>query len=286
MIRSLDHVILAVADLDAASAEYTTLLGRQPSWRGTHPAFGTRNTLFRLDNTYLELLAADGGTSSPFADLVRSVHGDHLERPFGLALGVDDLDAAVRAARSRGLTVGDAAPGSGIDTGSGRERTWRSAFIDSASSRGLRLLLIQHTSPPDALPPSPFDADAGAACTAVDHVVIFTADLTAAAALWTGTLGVRESWRRDFPERGTRNLGLDLGGITIELVTRTDKPGKPQADTFWGIAYRVASCDRAAERLRSSGLEVDAARPGLARGTRVTTVHWRRTPTLIIQPRS
>ena len=40
----------------AAMDLYGRLLGRRPSWRGEHPGYGTANTLFRLDNTYLELL--------------------------------------------------------------------------------------------------------------------------------------------------------------------------------------------------------------------------------------
>ena len=54
---TLDHVVIAVRDLDAATADYTALLGREPSWRGEHPKYGTQNTLFRIDNTYIELLA-------------------------------------------------------------------------------------------------------------------------------------------------------------------------------------------------------------------------------------
>jgi len=58
----LDHIIIIVADLAQATDDYTLLLGRRPSWTGTHPALGTHNVLFRLDNTYLELLAiGDGG---------------------------------------------------------------------------------------------------------------------------------------------------------------------------------------------------------------------------------
>ncbi len=59
MLESLDHVIVAVRDLDAATGVYSRLLGREPSWRGSHPELGTANTLFRLERSYLELLAPD-----------------------------------------------------------------------------------------------------------------------------------------------------------------------------------------------------------------------------------
>jgi len=286
MVRAFDHVIIAVADLDDATVAYGSLLGRQPSWRGAHPAFGTRNTLFRLDNTYLELLASDAGSVSPLADMVRTVLGDRAERALGLALSVEDIDAAVHTARARGLRVSDPAAGAGVDTMSGRERQWRSAFVDARSARGLHLILIQHISSAGALPHAVPAPDAAAVCTGVDHVVVFTADLDAATTLWTGVFGLREDWRHDFPERKTRNLGLNLGGITLELITRTDKPGKPETDKFWGIAYRVGDSERAAIRLRRNGIDIDAPRPGLLSGSRVATVRWPRTPTLLIEPAS
>jgi catechol 2,3-dioxygenase-like lactoylglutathione lyase family enzyme len=56
-LTTIDHAVIAVRDLDAASETYARLLGRRPSWRGSHPGAGTANVLFRLDNTYLEPLA-------------------------------------------------------------------------------------------------------------------------------------------------------------------------------------------------------------------------------------
>ena len=71
MTTTIDHIIIAVSDLAEASAEYSTLLGREPSWRGAHPDYGTANTLFKLDNTYIELLAPQGKGMA--ADIVNSI---------------------------------------------------------------------------------------------------------------------------------------------------------------------------------------------------------------------
>ena len=60
MFDCLDHVIVAVADLPAAAERYAALLGRPPSWQGEHSGAATAYTLFRLDNTYLELLVPLG----------------------------------------------------------------------------------------------------------------------------------------------------------------------------------------------------------------------------------
>jgi catechol 2,3-dioxygenase-like lactoylglutathione lyase family enzyme len=65
VLDRLDHVVIAVNDLDAAAATYGRLLGREPSWAGRHPEMGTANRLFRLDDVYVELLAPEG-TLGPY----------------------------------------------------------------------------------------------------------------------------------------------------------------------------------------------------------------------------
>jgi catechol 2,3-dioxygenase-like lactoylglutathione lyase family enzyme len=281
VFESVDHIIIAVADLDTATAAYRTLLGRAPSWRGSHPTYGTQNALFRLENTYVELLAVTSEADSPLGRILRETLADREERPFGLALGTTDLKAAVNVVRSHGLRVSDPAGGEGVDEHSGRRRTWRNAWVDPATTGGLRLLLIHHTSPSRLLPPAVNVAENVSVCLAVDHVVIFTSDLPAALRLWTDTFRVKEQWRRDLPERGTRNVGLELGGTTIECIAQATPPSTIVPDRFWGVAYRVLDCDRAAERVRAAGIEADPPRTGLARKTRVTTVRWKRTPTLL-----
>jgi catechol 2,3-dioxygenase-like lactoylglutathione lyase family enzyme len=281
MLSSLDHIVLAVRDLDSAAAAYAGVLGRAPSWRGTHPALGTRNVLFSCGSVYLELLAATAA-STPVTDALLETLGERDERLFALALGVHDIDTAVAAAQAGGLRVTHAVAGEGVDERGARRRTWRSAFVDPDSVRGLRLLLIQHTSPPDTLPHGEPAGAEVSIWSGLDHVVMFTADLDASRALWVERFGLVERWRKDFPERHTHNLGLDLAGVTLELVTRTDKPAKPARDALWGVAYRVRDCDAAVTRVRAAGFDADDARPGLAPRTHVTTVRWSRTPTLLL----
>ena len=276
----LDHPVIAVADLESATLAYSGLLGREPSWRGAHPALGSENTLFRLGNSYLELLAACG--DGPLAPILGEALGDREERFFALALGAADVDAAVERARAAGLQVSDPAPGAGSGNG-GIERTWRSAFIDPAGVKGLRLFFIQHTSAPELLPPARAAAEPGATADAVDHVVVFCQDIDLSRDIWVRALGLRQIWRREFRERGTRNLGLDLGGVLLELIQRIDRPAADRPDTLWGLAYRVGNCGKAVLHRCRSGLSVDEPRDGLASGTRVATVRWRRTPTLFIE---
>ena len=49
MTSIVDHIIIAVEDLAQATDDYSLMLGRAQSWRGTHPDYGSANSLFRID---------------------------------------------------------------------------------------------------------------------------------------------------------------------------------------------------------------------------------------------
>ena len=60
MIKTLDHIIIAVSNLDKAEESYTKIFGSPSVWKGEHKEYGTINCLFNFQNTYFELLAAKG----------------------------------------------------------------------------------------------------------------------------------------------------------------------------------------------------------------------------------
>ena len=60
MIETLDHLIIAVQDLDEAEENYIKIFGIPPVWKGTHKELGTANVIFNFKNTYFELLSANG----------------------------------------------------------------------------------------------------------------------------------------------------------------------------------------------------------------------------------
>ena len=87
MINTIDHLIVAVSDINIAEKNYSKIFGSEPVWRGEHAEYGTENSLFNFNNTYFELLAAKGLAL----------------RRVGVALV--DGDALVRALRRRGVAV-------------------------------------------------------------------------------------------------------------------------------------------------------------------------------------
>ena len=68
MFTKLDHLIVAVKDLEEAENNYKKLFGFHPVWQGTHKDLGTSNSLFNFENIYFELLSASGNCAG--ADLV------------------------------------------------------------------------------------------------------------------------------------------------------------------------------------------------------------------------
>jgi catechol 2,3-dioxygenase-like lactoylglutathione lyase family enzyme len=295
---ALDHLILAVADLKAATQAWADLLGRAPSWRGSHPALGSANTLFRFGGSYLELLAADPAREGLLGGLVRDALDGREERPFGLALGTPDVDAAATRLRAHGVELLDPADGEGREQSSGVTRTWRSALVPPESVRGVRMLVLTHTSPTELLPIArPVADDATSVCEALDHAVVFTEDLGASIRLWTDAFGLADAWSQDFPERKTRNRGLLFGPALdgdggsdsssapiLELIERSDREPRGRSDVLWGVAFRVGDCAAAVRRLRARGVAIDEPRAGLLPGTTVATVRWSRTPTLLVSP--
>jgi len=283
MLTTLDHIVVAVRDLDAASATYTALLGRAPSWRGEHPGWGTANTLFRLSNTYLELLGVRG--AGAMAERIDAHLAEHGEGPYALAFGTPDAGRAAEALRANGLPAPDPLDGSGRDRASGADRRWRNVFVPPADTRGVVMFAIEHRSPPELLPPAAATAGDASAVDGVDHVVIMTADAEAGIALYRDRLGLRLAFDRTFEQRGVRLLFFRIGGVTVELAAPLGGSATTE-DRFWGISWRVPDVDAAQARLAAAGFDVSAVRPGHKAGTRVCTVR-REThgvATLVIQP--
>jgi catechol 2,3-dioxygenase-like lactoylglutathione lyase family enzyme len=269
MLISLDHLVIAVRDLAAATQTYAALFGRQPSWRGRHPAWGTANTLFRLDNTYVELLSP--AAAGAVGEALRQRLAEQGEGPYALAFGTADAGACAAALRANGLPAADPIDGSGRDTTSGAERHWRNVMLPPAATRGVPLFAIEHGSPAEALPPAAPTAEPAATVSGVDHAVIMTPDAEAAIQLYRDRLGLRLAFDRTFEERALRLLFFRIAGITVELAAPLGAPGG-ESDRFWGISYRVPDADAARTRIAAAGFDVSEVRSGFKPGTRVCTV--------------
>src|SRR5436309_2343581 len=271
MLTSLDHIVIAVRDLPAATDLYGRLLGRRPSWRGMHPGYGTATTLFRLDNTYLELLSPSG--AGALADLLLNFLEQRGEGLFALAFGTPDAAAFASAARERGLAAADPAEGSGKESTTGIERRWRNVFLPDAETRGVKLFVIEHRSASDLLPAAEPTDDVVSSVSGCDHVVVNTAEPDRASELYGAKLGLRLALDKKFPDWGMRLLFFRVGGITVELAAPLGATDSTGEDRLWGISYRTPNAEAARERLLRRGFAVSEVRRGRKPGTRVCAVH-------------
>lgn len=284
MFDALDHVILAVRDLGDASRRYSTLLSRRPSWHGNHPGWGTANVLFRLDNTYLELI-------TPYGDgLLGRTVAAHLDQrgdgPIGLAFATSDIDTTHAQLAANGLEPSPVSPGLGRDIDTAATRRWRGVVLPETRTRGVLMLVIEHESP-DRLPEATPVGSADAVVTGLDHAVVSTSDADAVITLYRDGLGLRLALDRSFPDWGMRLVFMRVGDTTVEIAQPLrDAPLPADTDQVWGLSWRVPNAEAARSRLAAAGLDVSEVRPGRKPGTRVVSVKDGTcgVPTLLIEP--
>jgi methylmalonyl-CoA/ethylmalonyl-CoA epimerase len=104
-LGSIDHVGIAVSDLDTAVAVYTRLCGREPIHRSRVDADGVEAVLFETGAQRIELLGATRADSSISRFLDRRGGGLHH-----VAYAVPDVQAALDHYSSMGLRLIDRAP--------------------------------------------------------------------------------------------------------------------------------------------------------------------------------
>ena len=277
MPTTIDHIIITVPDLASATADYSKLLGRSPSWRGAHPDYGTANTLFKLENTYIELLAAQGEGLA--ADIVRANLDKRGSSLGGIVVGTDSANDFIHHARDKGLAASDPIPGHGVDETTGAVRHWHNIFWDPAAARGVFSFCIEHdgvSSLPEATPTGE------GPITAVDHVVVRTQSADAAKRFYGDQLGIRLALEQDVPDWGGTQLFFRASSMSIEVIASEKAP---EEDDLWGLAFKTASIEATHQRLIDGGIKVSEIREGRKPGTRVCTIksHTLEVPTLLIE---
>jgi methylmalonyl-CoA epimerase len=110
MFKGVDHVVIAVKDLDASVGRYETIYGSTVSDRSEAPAAGMSMAFFRFGDSYIELVSATGDQGPIAKRLSEQGEGVHL-----VAMKVDDMDATLTKLREAGIRlVGDPGPGNEV----------------------------------------------------------------------------------------------------------------------------------------------------------------------------
>ena len=169
MISSVDHLIIAVKDLNQATNDYEKVLGVSPCWKGKHTELGTKNALFNFETIYLELLSpSDAGPGSELINLLLEEKGDHLA---GIVLGTQNIEQAQKDLNKNGYSV-EISSGEAINEKDGKIRRWKNIFLPNTLSRELFIFIIEHTE--GNLPKH--ESQDSSKVKKLDHVVINTQD--------------------------------------------------------------------------------------------------------------
>lgn len=134
LLLGIDHVGIAVRDLDAAVEDYRRLLGLEPTHRERVEEQGVEEVLFPLGGSWVQLLGALGPDTPVGRFLQRRGEGVHH-----LAYRVEDVAGALDALRTAGVPLVDEAPRRG-------SRGTLIAFVHPRGMRGVLVELVQEPS--------------------------------------------------------------------------------------------------------------------------------------------
>jgi methylmalonyl-CoA/ethylmalonyl-CoA epimerase len=130
-LTQIDHVGIAVDDLDAAVERYRELLDSEPAHREVVEDQGVEEVLFAVGDSYVQLLGALGPDTPVGRSLAKRGPGLHH-----VAYRVDDLAAALDKLRREGVRLIDEQPRAG-------SRGTRIAFVHPSSLGGVLVELVQ-----------------------------------------------------------------------------------------------------------------------------------------------
>ena len=278
MIKSIDHILIAVKNLEESSLQYEKVLGLKPTWRGKHPSLGTENILFPLENLYLELIA---GTSDGFlADQVNDHIKENGESIFGIALEVENIEEVLKSEEYSNFQNIEITSGEGINIDSGAKREWKNIMLPKESTRGVFTLLIEHTS--GALPK--YESFENDQIERLDHIVINSNDPDGLIDLYRDTYGIRLALDQYVEKWGGRMLFFRTNQTTIEAIGIKNDADKP-VDKAWGLAWTTKDIKKTHTRLVSEGVEISDVKDGRKPNTLVATIksHTCNIPTLLIE---
>lgn len=130
-LTDIDHVGIAVEDLDAAVEEYRRLLGVEPVHRERVEDQGVEEVLFAMGSSYIQLLGALGPDTPVGRALASRGPGVHH-----VAYRVDDVAEALDHLRAQGARLVDEAPRPG-------SRNTLIAFVHPKTMGGVLVELVE-----------------------------------------------------------------------------------------------------------------------------------------------
>ncbi|GGE24550.1 methylmalonyl-CoA epimerase [Psychroflexus planctonicus] len=130
-MNKIEHLGIAVKDLEAASKTYQTLLNTAPYKEEQVESEGVTTLFFKTGESKIELLSATN-ENSPIAKFIAK-RGEGIHH---IAFAVDDIEAEIKRLTSEGFQLLNSTPKSGADNK-------LIAFLHPKSSNGVLVELCQ-----------------------------------------------------------------------------------------------------------------------------------------------
>ena len=131
MFGAIDHVGVAVEDIDAAASLYKDRFGMREQHRETVEEQGVHAVLLEVGDSHVELIAPIGPEAGVARFLEKNGPGMHH-----VAYRTDDIDAALERLRAVGMRLIDDEPRTGI-------RGSRVAFVHPKSTGGVLTEVVE-----------------------------------------------------------------------------------------------------------------------------------------------
>jgi methylmalonyl-CoA/ethylmalonyl-CoA epimerase len=131
LAKRIDHVAIAVKDLDAAVKTFTTNFGFPVTRRADALAVGISFAMLGIGDAELELFSPTVADNPPARFLAERGEGMYV-----VSLETENMDAAVQALTAKGVKVGPVTPTS--------DGTGRVVFMSPKFTHGVLLQLIEH----------------------------------------------------------------------------------------------------------------------------------------------
>jgi len=131
LLREVDHVGIAVEDLEAAIEEYRRAFGIEPAHRERVEHQGVDEVLFGVGTSFIQLLGSLGPDTPVGRFLARRGEGIHH-----IAYRVDDVEAALAALRDAGVRLID-------ERGRPGSRGTTVAFVHPSAMHGVLVEVVQ-----------------------------------------------------------------------------------------------------------------------------------------------
>ncbi len=131
MLTAIDHIGIAVEDLEASVEHYRRVFGAEPAHREVVADQGVEEVLLRVGTSYIQLLGALGPDTPVGRHLEKRGPGVHH-----VAYRVDDVGAAIHRLRAEGIGLIDEQPRPG-------SRGTTIAFVHPKGMGGVLVELVQ-----------------------------------------------------------------------------------------------------------------------------------------------